>query len=85
MPLGWQCCKPTLSVIYDDECTLPEFLCWKPPGFDFSVGGGSADACPLTELVDGENTLERLLKLLLIHVAPVRKLMVPDIELPDVS
>ena len=74
-----------LGVIYDDECTLPKFLRWKPPGFDFSVGGGSADACPLAKLVDGENALERLLRFLLIHVAPDWKLMVPDIELQEAS
>jgi hypothetical protein len=78
-------CQPALSVIYDDECAFSKLLRWKPPGLDFSVGSGSADARPLAELVDGKNALERLLNILLIHVAPDWKLMVPDIELQDAS
>ena len=78
-------CQPTLSVIPDNECALPKFFRWKPPRLNFSIGGGSADACPLAELVDGKNALERLLRFLLIHVAPDWKLMVPDIELQEAS
>lgn len=83
--LVWKRYQPALSVIYDDECAFSKLLRWKPSGLDFSVGSGSADARPLAELVDGKNALERLLNILLIHVAPDWKLMVPDIELQDAS
>ena len=83
--LVWKRFQPALSVIYDDECAFSKLFRWQPSGLDFSVGSGSADARPPAEFVDGENALERLLRFLLIHVAPDWKLMVPDIELQDAS
>lgn len=74
-----------LGITPDDECAPTEFFRWKLPGFDFGVGSGSAYTCPPAEFVDGENALERLLRFLLIHVAPDWKLMVPDIELQEAS